>query len=362
MEKTPASPSDPAISSRPFGELRDGTVVEAWTLKNPGGLEVEIITYGGIVTSLLTPDKDGSRADIVLGFDKLEDYLGDHPYFGAVVGRIAGRVAGGRLEVGEESFSLDCNDPPNHLHGGPNSIDRKVWKAIALHRPDKAPSLELRCHSPHRENGYPGAVDLTARYTLTEANELIFETEARTDRITPISLTQHSYFNLAGEGSSTIHGHELQIESGQIFSVDKDMTLLGSVKSAEGSAADFRQPKPLHEAISGLFQKHGDLYWLGESPTLRPVATVRDQDSGRVLRVSSDLPCLQLYTSVSLDGSLTGQSGHRYPGFSGLCLECEGYPQANTPGEFGSILVHPDTPQTSITVYHFSTDSTLFSQ
>jgi len=350
------------ISSRLFGTLRNGTKVEAWTLRNRGGLEVEIITYGGIVTRLLTRDRDGSRADIVLGFNKLEDYLGEHPYFGAVVGRIAGRIAGGRLQVGDESFTLDRNDPPNHLHGGPNSIDRKVWKAQALSRPDKAPSLELRCHSPHLENGYPGSVDLKVRYTLTEANELIFETEARADQTTPISLTQHSYFNLAGAGSGTIHGHELQIKSDQIFDVDENMTLLDSLKPVDESAADFRDSKPLREAIPKLFQEHGDLYWLGESSTLRPVAEVQDPGSGRVLHVSSDLPCLQLYTSVSLDGSLDGKSGRRYAPFSGLCLECEGYPQAIDGGEFGSILVNPNNAQTSVTVYHFSTDSTLLGQ
>lgn len=352
----------PSISSCPCGVLPDGTPVEAWTLCSSAGLEVEVITYGATVTRLLSPDRNGKSADIVLGFDRLDDYRGGHPYFGAVVGRVAGRIANGLLRIGNETFPLDRNDPPNHLHGGPDSIERKVWKARIIDRPDKAPSLELTCHSPDGENGYPGAVDLTVRYTVTSDNELIFETVASSSRATPVSLTQHSYFNLAGEGSDTIEDHELQILSKRIFAVDETMTLLDEWKPVEKTAASFETAKPLRDAIPGLWKQHGDLYWLGGTGELRAVASVREPRSGRIMEVATTLPCLQLYTSVSLDGTLIGKSGQPYLPFSGLCLECEGYPHATAGGEFGDILVHPDKPQTSTSVYTFSTDTTLSGQ
>lgn len=350
------------ISSRPFGRLPDGRGVDAWTLRNDAGLEVEILNYGGIITRILAPDREGRRSDLVLGFERLEDYLGEHPYFGAVVGRVAGRITRGTFTWAGTRYQLDCNDPPNHLHGGPGSIDRKLWEAAACEGPDKAPSLELSCRSRHGENGYPGEVAIRVRYTLTPGNEIHFETEVTSDRPTPVSLTQHSYFHLGGEGSGTIADHELQIESDSVFDVDADMTLLDSRSGVTAGPADFRTPRRLRDAIPHLWKQHGDLYWLGEATSPRPVATLHDPESGRILRVATTLPCLQLYTGVSLDGTLTGRSGNPYLPFSGLCLECEGYPGAIGPGPFGNILVTPDTPQKTLTIYSFSTDSTLSGQ
>ncbi len=340
--------------------MPDGNAVEAWTLSGTHGFEVEVINYGGIVRRIVAPDRTGELADVALGFKNLEEYQREHPYFGAVAGRVAGRISDGKFKLDRREFSLECNDPPNHLHGGSNSIERKLWNAKAVEHPDGFPSLEMTYRSPDGENGYPGNVDLTIRYTVTPSNELIFETRAEADSSTPVSLTQHSYFNLAGEGSALIQDHELQILAEETFAVDDHMTLLDSVGSIRDTPADFTNLKPLREAIPALFKQHGDLYWLGESDVLRQVAKVQHPGSGRRLEVSTDLPCLQFYTSVSLDGTLTGKSGRLYPSFSGFCLECEGYPHAMSPIGFGDILVHPDKPQTSTTIYHFTTNSTGF--
>ena len=349
-----------SLKSRIFGHLATGESVEAWTLRGSGGLELETITYGGIVTRLLVPDGDGHRADIVLGFKDLESYLAGHPYFGAIVGRVAGRIAGARFNLEGKTYKLLCNDPPNHLHGGLHGFDKKIWRAAPLEDHDGGVSLRLTCRSPDGEEGYPGTIDVTVTYTITSNNVFLIETEAVTDTPTPFNLTHHSYFNLAGEGTRSIADHELQIHADEYVDTDEHMTLLGRLRSVTGQANDFRQPRRLGSTIPHLFQNHGDLYLLREKPPDNPsymrvpAARLVHPGSGRVLNVSTTETHLQLYTGAALDGSLTGKSGAPYARYAGVSLECEGYSDGANAPSLGNIILRPGHPQRQTTAYAFS--------
>jgi len=348
----------PLLTSRAFGSLPSGESVEAYTLANDSGASVEVLTYGGIVRSLRVPDRRGRVGDVVLGFDGLEGYLGAHPYFGAIVGRIAGRVTAGLLSVNGRIFSVPCNEGPNHLHGGRHGLDKRLWNAECVDRPDGAASVRLSYLSPDGEEGYPASATIAATYSLTASSELVFETEVWSDGVTPISLTNHSYFNLAGEGA--VLGHEIQIAAVDFVPADAALTLTDRREAVSGRGADFTRPRRLGDALSGLAGAHGDLYLLrraDEGPPPEPTfaARISEESTGRVLEVRTDEACLQFYTGVGLDGTLVGKSGLAYARHAGLCLECEGYPNASTVGGFGEILVHPGRPQLRRTIYGFST-------
>lgn len=342
-----------SIHSRPFGRAPDGSDVTAWTLTGSAGMTLEVLTYGGVVRRLLTPDVSGELGDIVLGYATLEEYIADPYFMGATVGRVAGRIAKGQLKIGGRSYPLPINDPPNHLHGGPASLNTKNWDAAPLQRSDGFPSLKLSCVSPHGEQGYPGNLKLEVLYTVTGDNAFVFETRATVDAVSPVSVTHHSYFNLAGEGSSSVQEHRMQIFADSIFSSDEKMTLLDQLTSVESTAADLREARRLGDVIPRLWQRHGDLYWLGENAALRPAARVTDPGSGRTLEVRTTCSCLQTYFSAALDGSVTGKSGRPYRQYGGFCLECEDYPQAHGTGSFGDILLHPGEERCTTTIYVF---------
>jgi len=345
------------MTSSPFGTLPTGESVEKYILTNPSGASLEVITYGGIVTALQVPDRDGRMADVVLGFDNLEAYVAGHPYFGAIIGRIAGRVSGGLLTVEGQTHHLACTDGPNHLHGGKVGFDKRLWHAEAVSRPDGADSLRLTYCSPDGEEGYPGNLDVAISYTLTAKNEFIIESEATSDRVTPLSLANHSYFNLGGEGSGTVENHQVQIFAESCVMTDNKMTLSGQAQSVAGTPSDFRTARRLGDALPHMHKSHGENYLLrsnaSEKPTL--IARVTEPDSGRVLEVLTNDTCLQFYSGVSLDGTLTGKSGQPYNQHGALCLECQGYPNGSSRPELGDILVHPGTPQRRTTIYAFST-------
>lgn len=343
-------------TARPFGQLASGEPIECWTLTNGQGARVEILTYGGIVRSLEVPDRAGQLADIVLGFDSLAPYLAGHPYFGAITGRIAGRVAGARLLVQGKEYPLVKNNGQNHLHGGTVGFDKRVWRAA----PAGASALRLSYTSPDGEEGYPGTLDVTVTYTLTAENAFIVETFATSDRPTPLNLAHHSYFNLAGEAHATIADHQLEIFADACVLTDDAFTVSGQRTLLNGHAADFRQPRRLGEAMPGLFQQHGSFYLLRgpyaevpAAPTL--AARISDPQSGRVLEVLTNDGGIQLYTASMLDGSLIGKSGTRYAKFRAFCLECQGHPDGTRWPEFGDILVYPEKPQRRTTIYAFST-------
>ena len=344
------------ISSRIFGLLPAGQTVEAWTLTGRGGLELEAITYGGIVTRLLAPDRNGSAGDVVLGFNDLDSYLGGHPYFGAITGRVAGRISDAAFTLDGNTYRLARNDPPNHLHGGVEGFDKRIWSATPVDREDGAPSLRLSYHSPDGEEGYPGNVRVTVTYTVTHQNEFLIESEAVSDRTTPLSLTHHSYFNLAGESSGSIADHRLEIFASEFVPVDEYLTATGRLESTSLHGNVFQAPRRVGDVIGLLFQGHGDLYALprqnGSEPRL--AARLEDPESGRVMTVSTTENYLQLYTGSHLNCSTRGKSGFVYARHAGICLECEGYPDAANAARREEILLHPRQIQRHATAYAFS--------
>jgi aldose 1-epimerase len=346
---------NPPIKSRPFGKLPTGESVEEFSLTNVNGLALKLITYGGIITELHVPDRRGVTADVVLGFNNLAGYLGSHPYFGVITGRVAGRITGGRFALDGKNYQLLLNDPPNHLHGGAVGFDKRLWRAEITHPHGAAPGVKLTYHSPHGEEGYPGNVDVAVTYSLTDENEMVIRYHAVTDQPTPLSLTNHSYFNLAGEGSGTVENHVLQIQSAEIAQTDEQMTLLGARSPVAGKANDFTRAKRLGEAIPRLLNSHGDNYLLPHSTpkSLEPVARLQDPAGGRIMEVLTTENCLQLYTGASLNGALIGKSGHAYPRFGGLCLECQGYPDGVNHPELGDIILRPGETYRQTTIYRF---------
>lgn len=352
----------PTPSVRLFGATPSGEAVDLWSLAGAGGLSLEVLTYGGIVTRLLVPDRDGRCADVVLGFDSLAPYFERHPYFGAIAGRVAGRIAGARFAMGDQVHTLSANEGRNHLHGGFAGLDRRVWNATLVHREDGGPSLRLTYHSPHGEEGYPGNVDLAVTYSITPDNVFVIETEALSDRPTPVSLTHHSYFNLAGEAGGPATDHELQIVAREYFPTDEAMILRGHTVPVAGQDNDFTRPRRIGAVLPHLYQRHGDLYLLRQQSLAdgpMPAARLFSPVSGRVLTVSTTETCLQLYTGASLNGSLRGKTGAPYEQHAGLCLECEGFPEAlRYPGR-GDLLVTPERPQRRETQYAFSVADTF---
>ena len=350
-----------SLKSRFFGRLPDGESVEAWTMTGPGGLELEAITYGGIVTRLVVPDREGHLADVVLGFNDLDSYLAGHPYFGAIIGRVAGRITGARFDLDGKTYELARNEATNHLHGGVQGFDKKIWTATPINAPDGACSLSFTYRSRDGEEGYPGAVGVVVTYTITAENVFVIETEAVTDRPTPLNLTHHSYFNLAGEGSGSIADHELQLHADQYIPMDEHMTLLGRYASVTGHSNDFRGGQRLGAAIPHLFRNHGDLYRIrrpGADHHVRelvPAARLVDPGSGRALDISTTESHLQLYASAALDGSLIGKSGVSYVRHAAVCLECHGYPDSANATSFCDNILRPGQPQRHTTMYAFST-------
>ncbi len=320
---------------------------------------LEVITYGGIVARLLAPDRDGKIADVVLGFDNLDPYLAGHPFFGATAGRVAGRITGARFRLDGKLYELSCNEPPNHLHGGVHGFDKKLWRATPGNGLEGAPALRLAYRSPDGEEGYPGTVDVSITYTVTNDNSFVIETEAVTDRPTPLSLTHHSYFNLAGEAAGSIVDHELEIYADEFVPNDDGMALLGRLEPVD-NCHDFRHRRRLGAAIPLLFKNHGCLYAVrqpaADNPGRTPVLAARltHPGSGRTLSVSTTEQYLQLYTGSGLDGSYVGKSGLRYERYAGVCLECEGYPDGANAPHLGDIILRPGRTLRQITAYTFS--------
>ena len=331
-----------------------GERIDEYTLTNIRGLSLKVITYCGIITKLHVPDKNGLLADVVLGFNNLEQYLAGHPYFGCITGRVAGRLTHGKFSLDGKNYSLAINDPPNHLHGGKMGFDKRIWRAEIIS--EKEPRLRLSYFSPDNEEGYPGNVQVNVFYSLTDANEFVIEYEAVTDQATPLNLTNHSYFNLAGEGSRRIDDQVLQIFADDYAPADETMTLLARRESVAGCANDFTRARRIGDALPGLWKNHGDVYFIrprGNSK-LAPVAKLFDPHSGRVMEISSTEPCLQLYTGVSLNGTLIGKSGRSYGQHGALCLECEGHPNGVNAPQLGDIVLRPSVTYRQTTVHTFS--------
>ena len=341
-----------------FGVSPDGGMIERYTLVNANDLSAAIMTYGGTLTALRVPDRNGILGDVALGFDAPAPYLSEHPYFGSLIGRYGNRIAGGRFELNGSIYTLACNDGPHHLHGGPTGFHRRMWSARERASAD-GPSLELAYLSHDGEEGYPGNLSVTVVYTLTDQNELRIDYTATTDQDTVINLTNHAYFNLAGGGN--ILGHELELAASHFLPVDATLIPLGQPRPVRDTPMDFTLPAPIGARIATADEQirraQGyDHTWVldKESGTLGLAARLSDPASGRVMEVYTTEPGIQFYSGNLLDGSLTGKGGRRYPKHSGLCLETQHYPDSpNQPG-FPSTVLRPGEVYHQTTIYRFA--------
>ncbi len=345
-----------AIEKDRFGVTADGIPVDRYTLRNAGGTTVRLITFGATVTELWVPDWNGDRADVVLGFDDLALYERSRTYFGCTVGRVAFRIHEGRFTLDGRPHQLTINAAPHHLHGGTKGLSKIVWQAERLDSP-AGPAVRFTCRSPDGDQGYPGTLDAAVVYTLTANDELRIEYRATADRPTPVSLTHHGYFNLAGAGSGDVLGHVLQLETaGRAVSDERGMPT-GVIEPVAGTAFDFRTPKmiaqdmrPGTETAAG-FDTAFVVERRGEG--LVPVARLAEPDSGRVLEVLSTEPAAVLYTGNYLDGTLVGKGGTAYRKHAGLCLETAHLPDSVNRPEFPSIILRPGATYTQTCVYRF---------
>ncbi|MDR0352987.1 MAG: galactose mutarotase [Opitutaceae bacterium] len=361
----------PAITMTPFGTLRDGRAAQLYTLANSHGAKVAITNYGGIVTRILVPDRDGNLADIALGYDTLAAYEKDGAttgtYFGALIGRYGNRIARGQFTLDGKTFKLAANNTPGGipcaLHGGKVGFDKVLWDAAPLVEKDAA-GLRLRHLSKDGEEGYPGNLDVTVTYWLTDKNELRIEYLATTDKATPVNLTNHSYFNLRGEGSGTILDHVLTLNASRYTPVDKGLIPTGQLAPVAGTPFDFTKPHAIGGRIETqneqlLFGGGYDHNWLidrgsAKSRALVKAAEVYEPVTGRVLEVLTEEPAVQFYCGNFLDGKNAGKSKIAYKKRTGLCLETQHSPDSPNQPAFPSTILRPGERYETATVYRFS--------
>ena len=339
-----------------------GTPVDEVTLKNSHGVELHAISYGGIITSLKVPDRAGKPGDVVLGFDKPESYWADPPppFFGAIVGRYGNRIGKGKFTLDGKPYSLATNNGVNHLHGGNKGFDKVLWTITTKDAPEGSQAIFSRT-SKDGEEGYPGNLQVRVTYTLTEKNELIVDYHATTDKATPVNLTQHSYFNLAGEGSGDILGHQLTIDADRYTPVDNTLIPTGELAPVQGTPFDFRQPTAIGARIDqdNPQLKNGKGYdhnWVltRKGTGLQHAARLTDPKSGRTMDVATTEPGLQFYSGNFLDGTIKGKAGHVYAHRSGLCLETQHFPDSPNKPKFPSTILQPGKAYESRTVFTFS--------
>jgi len=323
-------------------------------------MEAKITNYGGIVVSLLAPDRNGKMGDVVLGYGTLDEYIADNPYFGALIGRYGNRIGNARFTLEGVEYKLAANDGVNTLHGGVKGFDKVVWEAEEAEAKDGA-ALRLTYVSPDGEEGFPGRLKTEVVYTLTDANELKLDYGAVTDKATVVNLTHHSYFNLAGEGSGLILDHLLTLDADQFTPVDTGLIPTGELRSVEGTPMDFRKPTRIGERIGvddeQLKRGRGyDHNWVLNKTTneLTLVARVEDPSSGRIMEILTTEPAIQFYSGNFLTGKNVGKSGRPYVYRSGFCLETQHYPDSPNKPEFPSTVLDPRDKYTSTTVYRFS--------
>ncbi|WP_185958401.1 aldose epimerase family protein [Aliifodinibius sediminis] len=347
------SVAEPArIVEEAFGTLEDGRKVQLYTLTNANDMVVQITNYGGIVTAIRTPDKEGTVENVALGFDSLEEYLSGHPNFGALIGRYGNRIAEGRFELNGESYSLAQNDGDNHLHGGEVGFDDVLWSA----RMTDDDALELTYTSEDMEEGYPGQLDVKVTYSLTDDNELKIDYEATTTKATPVNLTNHSYFNLTGDPSRDILSHVLELNASRYTPVDEELIPTGDIAAVEGTPFDFTKPKPIGRDIEETEGGYDHNFVLNQHrDSLQLAATVYSPDSGREMKVFTTEPGVQFYTGNFLDGSLESSQGIPFDRHAGFCLETQHFPNAPNEPDFPSTILHPGEQYRTTTIYQFST-------
>lgn len=343
-----------------FGKLADGTKVYRWSLGN-GGTRMKVLSYGGIVQSLELPDRHGRYTNVSLGYDTIEAYVAGTTFFGALIGRYGNRIAKGRFTLDGKTHQLSVNDGENSLHGGAKGFNTRVWDVEPF---TDSTGVGLRLHhtSVDGEMGYPGTLRVTVTYTLTARGDWRIDYAATTDKATVVNLTNHTYYNLAGEGSGDILGHELALAAARFTPTDAGLIPTGELASVAGTPFDFRRAKTVGEDIRVSHEqlvtaKGFDHNWVldkGITKRPEPFATLRDPESGRTLKVATTEPGVQFYSGNFLDGTLTGPSGHTYRQGDGLCLETQHFPDSPNQPKFPSTVLRPGETYRSSTVHSFS--------
>lgn len=339
------------LTEQPFGTARAGEVTK-YTIENSQGLSIGLIDYGATLVSVKTPDKNGKVAEITQGFPTLEGYLQRHPYFGSTVGRFCNRIAKGKFSIDGREYTLATNNGPNHLHGGEEGFDRKLWKAEPFKKADEA-GVKFTYVSPDGEEGYPGELTATATYSLNDQNELKFTFEATTDAATHVNLTNHAYWNLAGAGSGTVLDHELTIAAEQYLPVDDTAIPTGELANVSGTPFDFTSPKKIGaqwDELSGDPKGYDHCFVLEDSSQLHAAATVIEPTSGRVMEIQTTQPGVQFYTGNFLDGS---ESNGGFEQNQAFCLETQHFPDAPNQPKFASTLLKPGETFRQTTVHRF---------
>jgi aldose 1-epimerase len=350
------------VKKESFGTLPDGTSVDLYTITNAQGMEIRATNYGGIVVSLRVPDKKGNLDDITLGFDDLKGYLANTPYFGAIIGRYGNRIANGKFTLDGKEYTLARNNGPNSIHGGLKGFNKVVWQGEPFQGPAGV-GIILTYTSKDGEEGYPGNLKTKVTYTLTDKNEWIIDYEAVTDKATPVNLTEHTYFNLAGEGKGDVLGHILQLNASRFTPVDQNLIPTGELRPVKSTPLDFTQPTAIGARIDADYEQlrlgHGyDHNFVIDRKDSDPVlaARVKEPTSGRVLEVYTTEPGVQLYTGNFLDGTITGKQGHVYKQRFGFCLETQHFPDSPNHPDFPTTILRPGQTYHSRTIYKMSAE------
>jgi len=363
LAQLPPSKDRPFITKKEFGKMPDGASIDVYTLTNAGGTTVKIMTLGGIITEWHVPDKDGKLDDVALGFDSLKGYLDGHPYFGCITGRVANRIAKGKFTLESMEYTLATNNGPNHLHGGKEGFDKKVWKKVDIRSGNTGGvgevSLKLSYSSKDGEEGYPGNLQTTVTYSLNDKNELRIDYEATTDKTTIVNLTNHAYFNLRGTKGGDVLDHQLWLNADQMTPTDATLIPTGEIKDVKGTPFDFTVAKPIGRDIAktGGDPSGYDLNYVikdADAKKLTLCARATEPTTGRVMEVLTTEPGVQLYTGNFLDGTLKGKGGIVYKKHFGFCLETQHFPDAIHHANFPSIILKPGQKYSTSTVYRFS--------
>jgi aldose 1-epimerase len=336
-----------------FGKLDDGTTIEQFTLHNAKGATAKFITYGATLRELWMPDRAGKEGDVVLGFDSLKGYLGQHPYFGATIGRYGNRIAGGKFTLDGKEYTLPQNNGPNTLHGGKLGFDKRVWKGEPV-KMEHGAAVRFTYTSADGEEGFPGTLKVTVVYTLTDENALKIDYKATTDKATPVNLTNHSYFNLAGTGD--VLDYSMWIDANHYTPVDSGLITTGEIAAVKGTPYDFTKPEKIGSRMGDIKDIGGyDINFVlnGKMGAMRKVAEVDDPASGREMQVWTTEPGIQVYNAIGLNGSLVGVGGVAYPKYGAICLETQHYPDSVHHDNFPSVILTPGKEYHTETTYKF---------
>ncbi len=344
-----------------FGKV-DGGRADIYTLTNDNNMAIQITNYGGIITSIKTPDKNGNIDDVALGFNTLDEYVNDSPYFGCITGRYANRIKHGKFTLNNKEYTLAQNNDGSHLHGGLKGFDKVIWDVEEI-TSDNSVGLLLKYRSQDGEEGYPGTLSTELTYTLTNKNELKIDYAATTDAPTILNLTNHTYFNLAGEGSGSILNHVMMINADNITHVDETVIPTGALLDVTDTPMDFRTPTPLGTRVDDDFDQlnfgggYDHNYIVnGQPDTLRLASVVSEPTTGRTMETLTTQPAVQLYIGNFLDGTLTGKKGSAYNKRDGFCLETQHYPDSPNKPEFPTTTLNPGETYNETTIYKFATE------